>query len=312
MQKGDFIVDARPLGLAGNTMIAEADLKRLEESGEIEGGLDRETEKIFASLRNLKENTFLRGFDDFISALDGQFEGEKFIKNFLRTLTAPFSPQLLKQTSRASDPLLRDSKSDSLEQGLTNMAKEGSFMGEDLVPRLSVLNRTIPKTPEGRNAYVYGLFDIFKGKRVQNDPIATELLKLTKKLPESERNSVIPNHIPFKAPGKERLTTREYFEVNQAYGELLNPRLEEMFQSDFFQDLPVEEQVDLLKETVSETREEFNDSRTDRGMQIEGEAPLQTSEFFNNLEDAQRVVYERSIATLNRRVTLMKWLLKNY
>lgn len=129
------------------------------------------------------DQTFLQGTSKLLEAVkDG---GNKKTTDWIITTTeavgAIVYPNTLATISKASDEYLRDVQDDSFLKKLGNVYQNKMFMGDALPAKVSIWGDKVTGNPEGRNKYVYYLFDPTKFKEVDTDDFRYKLYQDFKK-----------------------------------------------------------------------------------------------------------------------------------
>jgi hypothetical protein len=176
------------------------------------------------------DQTFLQGTSAFLEAIkDG---GDRKTQNWLiKTTEAVGSivyPNTVATISKASDEYLRDVQDESFVKKLANTYKAKMFAGDSLPTRINIWGEKITGAPEGRNKYVYYLFDPTKFKEIDQDSYKVKLYDAFKKdfdaewLPGAPSKSITVKgeKIKLNGPQYEALSTyigQERADMTQAY-----------------------------------------------------------------------------------------------
>ncbi len=129
------------------------------------------------------DQTFLQGTSKLLEAVkDG---GNKKTTDWIITTTEAVGsivyPNTLATISKASDEYLRDVQDDSFLKKLGNVYQNKMFMGDALPAKVSIWGDKVTGNPEGRNKYVYYLFDPTKFKEVSTEDFRYKLYQDFKK-----------------------------------------------------------------------------------------------------------------------------------
>ncbi|MGL6268054.1 MAG: hypothetical protein ACRC2O_09005, partial [Chitinophagaceae bacterium] len=129
------------------------------------------------------DQTFLQGTSKLLEAVkDG---GNKKTTDWIITTTeavgAIVYPNTIATISKASDEYLRDVQDDLFWKKLSNVYQNKMFMGDALPAKVSIWGDKVTGNPEGRNKYVYYLFDPTKFKKVDTDDFRYKLYQDFKK-----------------------------------------------------------------------------------------------------------------------------------
>lgn len=129
------------------------------------------------------DQTFLQGTSKLLEAVkDG---GNRKTTDWIITTTEAIGsilyPNTLATISKASDEYLRDVQDDDFLKKLGNVYKNKMFMGDALPAKVSIWGDKVTGNPEGRNKYVYYLFDPTKFKEVRTDDFRYKLYQDFKK-----------------------------------------------------------------------------------------------------------------------------------
>lgn len=187
-----------------------------------------------AFTQNILDESFMSGPADLIQALEdpGRY-GESYLRNFASGFV-PYSTAL-QQMDRASDPYSRSARSimDSIKNKIPGLS-------ETLMPRRDIWGMPMPNPgvlgPRGLSA-IYTT-------QVNSDPVNTALFNLGISPAQPER----------KIRGVD-LTDQQYDTYQTLAGGMAKQRLNVIIGSRLFQSLPSQTQVDVINETISQSRE---------------------------------------------------------
>jgi len=194
---GDRTVDIfRAGGLAGAMFYMTAnigrDFERMPEvgNGDIWTSLLRQS--ALEQARFGLQQSFLSGAEGLLTAVkDGN--ADNYIRQWANTATSIPLPNTLSALSRATREYKPELGSDSMKGKIDNLVKNKlGLVGldEQMTLKRDLWGQPMQETPEGRNSFIYHLFDITKGRQVSNDPVAIELYRLWRRTGDS---SAIPS-----------------------------------------------------------------------------------------------------------------------
>lgn len=215
-QDDDVWVDYKNLGIQGIVMQIYANTWYHDVKDGKEPFHDMLSEAGLSGIKTASsalDQSFLQGTNTLLNAIQDPegHAGRKWMINTTEAITAIAAPRVLTSTLQAHDDYIRDTQDEKFVDQLRNTYKSKFLMGDDLPARVNLWGEKITGNPEGRNRYVYYLFDPTRFREVDQDSYKYKIYQAWKDskfddawLPSS------PNH-KFSHRGIEkRLTPKEY------------------------------------------------------------------------------------------------------
>ena len=150
------------------------------------------------TVRNAIENSFLSGVNSALEATkpgDGDAMNRWLIKS-IETYGTIIYPNTIASFAKASDEYIRDTKDDDFWTRLKDTYKAKMFMGDQLPAKVSIWGDKVKGNPEGRNKYMYYMFDPNKFHDISTNDYRFKLYNLFKKdydpdwLPSAPQRSI--------------------------------------------------------------------------------------------------------------------------
>lgn len=128
------------------------------------------------------DQSFLKGTNTLLTALQegGGHKTDQWLLDTSGALSAIVYPNTISTISKSSDEFVRDTRADSFWETMKNTYKVKLFSGEDLPPKVNLWGEKITGQPEGRDKYVYYLFDVTKFKEVDTENFKWKLYEAWK------------------------------------------------------------------------------------------------------------------------------------
>jgi antitoxin component YwqK of YwqJK toxin-antitoxin module len=183
-QEGDEIIDYRLFGVFGGILFAsqsDKNEKQKEKRREItnQSVFSASADKIWNSsisetLRYAVDQSFVKGLNQFLGALDPRQEGakERFVSGLLTTLSTAVLPNSLAIFDKANRNYIPEYDSpyeewDKITYDFMAKVKERWPFDDpnNMVAKIDAFGRPIPQTPVGRNAWFFNAFDVTKFSR---------------------------------------------------------------------------------------------------------------------------------------------------
>lgn len=168
------------------------------------------------------DQTYLQGTNTLLTALkEGGNKMDSWLINTAQAVTSPLLPNTLATVSKASDEFIRDTRESDLMTRFAETYKTKLFMGEQLAPRINLWGEPIKGNPEGRNKFMWYLFDTTKFVELDTDSWKWKLYEAMRAdlsetsgqyVPTEPRASFVHNGV------KIDLTTRQRSELSKEIG----------------------------------------------------------------------------------------------
>lgn len=250
-QPGDYTFDYSRTGLMGAIMYAHAQMAKDYSQEQLDemSFLEKQLKLSLGSLKSTFDQSFLAGTNQLFNAFqDGGWAMDKWLISTAGALKAIAIPNTVTQFSNiAGDNLYKDTRDEDVTKAIKNTFKDQLFMGGDLPNKITIWGEPIKKTPEGRSAWAYQLFDFTKGAPRPENQFGEELYRLWK---DSKSNEVIPS-----APQrnvtinneKMNLDAKQYEVLATAVGKARKSLVEWYLNSDEWKEDSNEVKIDKLK-----------------------------------------------------------------
>lgn len=117
------------------------------------------------------EQSFLKGTNSLLNAIQdgGGYDTQQWAIETTGAISSTVYPNTLSTISKSSDEFLRDTYSRDFTDRLRDTYKAKMFMGESLPSKVNLWGEKVRGNPEGRNKFIYYLFDPTKFKNVDTD-----------------------------------------------------------------------------------------------------------------------------------------------
>lgn len=193
-QPGDYTFDYSRTGLMGAIMYAHAQMAKDYPQEQLDemSFLEKQLKLSLGSLKTTFDQSFLAGTNQLFNAFqDGGWAMDKWLISTAGALKAIAIPNTVTQFSNISgDNLYKDTRDEDVTKAIKNTFKDQLFMGGELPNKVTIWGDPIKKTPEGRSAWAYQLFDFTKGAPRPENQFGEELYRLWK---DSKSKDVIPS-----------------------------------------------------------------------------------------------------------------------
>jgi len=123
------------------------------------------------------DQSFLKGTNSLLNAIQdgGGKKTEQWIIETTGALSSIVYPNTFATVSKSADEFVRDTQSDEFVEKLKNAYKVKLFLGDRLPPKVNLWGEKITGQPEGRNKFMYYLFDPSKFKEVDTESFKYKL-----------------------------------------------------------------------------------------------------------------------------------------
>lgn len=231
---GDMWYDVHRLGPLGMLMGVSADLYDVAHAAESGDVTTAAALLQHAFTQNILDESFMRGPAELIQAVEdpGRY-GEAYIRNFLSSFV-PYSVGMA-QMSRAADPYSRQARTvmDSIKAKVPGLS-------ESLFPRRDIWGEPMPN----REAVVGKGITAMYETQISNDPVNAAMTQL----------GISPAQ-PQRKIRNQQLTDQQYDDYSRIAGRMAKMRLDVIVRSPDFQSWPAFVRHDVMKETITQSRE---------------------------------------------------------
>jgi hypothetical protein len=202
------------------------------------------------------EQSFLKGTNSFLNALQDQggYETQQWAIETIGAVSSIVLPNTVSTISKSSDEYIRDTYNRDFGERLLSTFKAKVFLGGQLPPKVNLWGDKVAGNPEGRNKYVYYLFDPTKFKNVDTDSYKWQLYQAWK---DDNFNSEWLPSMPtrsMKVKGVDmKLSPKEFEQLTTFVGQERARAVQAYMKSWKYQ--KKEQRLDRLKELYEEGRE---------------------------------------------------------
>jgi len=251
---GDETVDlTRGGGAAGAILSSVANIGRKMEKkpesggGELAASLVRDG--VLEQANFTINQSFLKGVTGMLDAIQNGNLGP-YVQGVENMILNVGTPNTLTAISRATRETAPDMKTDTVAQEFGNVVRNrfGILGADDYLPaKRDLFGEPMPQTPEGRNAILYHLFDISKGRQVTDDPVKLELYRLWRRTASSEVIPSIPERQITVDKKTYPLPTLLYSRFAELVGKERKVVLDEIVKNPEFNGLSDEAKISILE-----------------------------------------------------------------
>jgi hypothetical protein len=256
-KKDDTFITYEKMGAIGVILNMRANLgnKKKAEGSKFSNLFEELTYDTFSSIPNSAstalEMSFLHGANTFLEAVN-KGEWDDWLANTFNAVSSIPLPNTLSTMSRAYREEIPELRDDNLMTRLNNVIKAKTFQEGDLPVKIDLWGNKVEQTPEGRNPFLYHLFDVSKARNISADPLSFGVYNLWK---ETGDNDVIPS-IPsrnFNYDGKQvKLNYKQYENLLQLIGKSRKVLVEQYINTEEFKNAPNDEKIQILKHVYEE------------------------------------------------------------
>jgi hypothetical protein len=199
----------------------------------------------FSTLNDQLNQTFLSGVQQPLAALNEPYKA----KSYLGGQVASLVPNIVKDTSKAFDPLKREVDTSTIGSSIMGRVQQSiPGLRNKMIPQRDVLGNEIAQTPTGIGAY----FDLFNSTTPISNNVVSELSRL---------NEAGYNKTPTKLD-KNQTIGGEKMTLNQAQldrleivsGLATDKALNDLFNTTAYQSLNDAEKQDAIGDTITKVR----------------------------------------------------------
>jgi hypothetical protein len=199
----------------------------------------------FGTLNDQLNQTFLSGVQQPLSALNEPYKAKSYLGGQVSSLI----PNIVKDTSKAFDPLAREVDTSTIGSSIKGRVQQSiPFVRNKMIPQRDVLGNEIAQTPTGIGAY----FDLFNSTTPISNNVVDELSRL---------NQAGYNKTPTRLD-KNQTIGGEKMTLNQAQldrleivtGLATDKALNDLFNTTAYQSLDDAEKQDAIGDVITKTR----------------------------------------------------------
>ena len=192
--------------------------------------------------------TFLSGVQQPLQAIT---DPNRYGKSYVGNQVASFIPNIVKDTSKALDPLSRETDTGSFAGNIKTSVQSGiPIWRNQMTPRRDVLGNKIKQEPTGLGAYI----DLFNSKTPISNNVVDELSRLNKAGYNATPSKLSSTQTIKGVKGK--LTQQELDVLETKTGIAVTKGLDNLFKSSSYQKLDDEDKQKAIEDLVSKTRKQ--------------------------------------------------------
>jgi hypothetical protein len=176
----------------------------------------------------------------------------KIILDLIMTLPKQYIPQIVKKMTYALDPFERNLKDDnSIKYSTNQVTSKIPFASKNFPPKVDVNGNPV-ETYDGNNNIINTMFNPYVSKKLKNDSIGNEALRLNKNVNDSElKNGVIPKAVS-KNLGDVKLSIRQQNDYQKILGDETKTRIDKLLKDSNYADMKDEEKAILFSSAIDE------------------------------------------------------------
>lgn len=224
-QDDDVWVNYKKLGIVGILFDNYTSLlkNKTEEDGEMPGFAEQMVLNPVTIVKATFEQSFLKGVNSLLNAIQdgGGYKTQNWAVETVGAISSIAIPNTIATVSKSSDEFIRDTYNRDIVERLKSTYMSKLFLGDQLPPKVNLWGEKVTGNPEGRDKFLYYLFDPTKFKEVDTDSYKYKLYESWKEdnfnndwLPSLPKRSVSVKGINMQ------LTPEEYEKFATYVGEM--------------------------------------------------------------------------------------------
>lgn len=261
IQDGDTWINYSKMGVPGVLFDVHTHMfyKQKEETGQEPTLANDYLVNMFTSaprlLSSSLEQSFLQGTNTLLNAIQdgGGYETQQWLINTSSAISSIAIPNTFATLSKSAQDEIKDKWSDDFWERMKNTYKEKLFMGNDLPAKVNLWGEKITGNPEGRNRYMYYLFDVTKFKNVDTENFKYKLYQeWVNDAYNGDWLPAIPSRSVSYRGERLKLNPREYQELSELVGQERAHLTSTYFNSAGYRYHNKEKRIEHLKELYSD------------------------------------------------------------
>lgn len=184
----DLWVNYKKMGITGIILDIHANqsFRQLKQTGKVNSGWNEAFSDMFTSapsvIASALDQSFLKGTNSFLNAIQdaGGYESQQWAIETTGAIASVVYPNTISTISKSADEFVRDTYDKEFLTRLASTYKAKMFLGSQLPPKVNLWGEPVRGNPEGRNKFIYYLFDPTKFKKVDTDSYKYKLYKTWK------------------------------------------------------------------------------------------------------------------------------------
>lgn len=256
-KKTDMWIGYEKMGVTGAifSMKANQENTKVREGKKFDSAAEELLYDTFTSIPNAASTALelgpLQGTNTFLDAVkSGDYD--TWISNTLNAITSVAIPNTITAFNRASRTNLPELRDPDLMTRLSNVMKGKVFMGDDLPSKVDLWGNKIKQTPEGRNPWMYHLFDVTKNREIAADQLSFEIYKLWRESNSAEAIPAVPSAKISYEGEKFKLNAKLYELYQMEIGQTRAALVRTFIESDDYKSVDTFEKIDMLKDLYEE------------------------------------------------------------
>lgn len=225
---------ANTLGPAGLVMLVGGHFKQgMDESGSPWGGI---TKAMIGSGKSLSEQTFLRGLNSTVEALNNP---ERFTSGYLQSTVGSAVPTIVGDVARAIE-----TKERRIESPLESIISRIPFARGTLEPKIDVMGKEL----ERGGTFLETMIDPTRPSKIKDSPIVNELRRLW-----NEGYKVTPTQLGDRK-GFKALTSEQNTKLWKVTGSFIEQKLNILLSLPEYQTLPDDKKAKLIDQIIDKSK----------------------------------------------------------
>lgn len=202
------------------------------------------------------DQSYLKGTSALMEAMNkGGSSTDKLIANMVAAIGSIPYPNTVATISKSSDTTIRSIRDEELGQTIQNAFKQKMFMYDDLPSKVTLWGEKVKNAPEGRNKYLYNLFDITKYKNVPTETFGFKIYDKWKKSQDADWLPSLPKQTMSYEGVNVTLTPLQYEKYLELVGKERKALVEMYVNSESWDTETDEEKMETLKSLYDQGRE---------------------------------------------------------
>jgi hypothetical protein len=261
-RKGDKVMNYQRMGIIGAVFGIRANFgrevqKKKEEM--TEGKLAKYAINLIKSIPEVAsftlEQSFLQGTSTLLEAVKDR-KWDLWIKNTFRAVASIPIPNTVDVFSRINQEYIPDTKGEDIAETLNNVIKVKTLDTDDLPLLVNLWGDPIKRTPEGRNAWTFQMFDITKFREVEDDPLSLAIFNLYNETQDSDVIPSVPSRRFFIKKKEIKLNGDQYQRYLELVGQIRKKDTEKLIFSSSFERADMEKKIKQLTDEYEKGRED--------------------------------------------------------
>lgn len=258
---GDEVKDLSALGVMGALGIMVGSAKRIQERSRT-GDPDffaLGKGAVLSGVNFIMEQQFLKGTSDFIKLLsqEGGNSLDRWVRSLAVTAASPLAPNTLGSIRRAERESIPAIGGEGfIKDAINEMNQRYAALGlqipgtkdpNAMPTRRDLWGEAVRQTPKSENPWLYNLFDAWKSRDIEADPLNAEIYRTWRKTADNKAIPSLPNpKMTWGGVTYDRMTPEQYDRFSELVGKNRRILSEKIFMSPAFQNGNDERKITML------------------------------------------------------------------